>query len=64
MFPDQGSNLQPWHIGMMLKPTELPGKGLHVFDMLIFGWAEMVVLLTNVEELEEMGLGLQELTCV
>ena len=27
MCPDQGSNPQPWCIGMMLHPTELPGQG-------------------------------------
>ena len=27
MCPDQGSNTQPWHIGTMLKPIELPGQG-------------------------------------
>ena len=24
--PDQGLNLQPWHIGVTLSPTELPGQ--------------------------------------
>ena len=27
MCPDQGSNLQPWHIGTTPQPTELPGQG-------------------------------------
>ena len=27
MCPDQGLNLQPWHIGMTLSPTELPRQG-------------------------------------
>lgn len=28
MFTDWGSNLQPWHIGVMLQPTELSSQGL------------------------------------
>ena len=31
MCPDQGSNLQPWRIGMVLQPTELTGQGLVCF---------------------------------
>ena len=27
MCPDWGSNLQPWHIGTVFKPTELLGQG-------------------------------------
>ena len=27
MCPDRGSNPQPWRIGTLLQPTELPGQG-------------------------------------
>ena len=27
MCPDQGSNLQPWRMGMTLQSTDLPGQG-------------------------------------
>ena len=31
MCLDWGSNPRPWHIGMTLQPTELPGQGLMCF---------------------------------
>ena len=29
MYSEWESNLQPWHMGMILQPTEPPGQGIH-----------------------------------
>lgn len=41
-----------------------PLSHLYVLDLCIFGTAEMVVVVAKGEDQEEMGLGLEELTCL
>ena len=36
IFSDWGPNLQPWHIGTMLQPTELSGQSFISFMTMLF----------------------------
>lgn len=60
----QGNSFHPWHVsafgkaeklGLAKQPSTL--SPFHAFGMLIFEPVEMVVVLSNGEELEEMGQG-------